>query len=123
MAWKKWFSTALICSLVAGNVSVQNSEMTVKAEKSSSDSTVESVTDLDKYENNDLIVVYKNSSMTQKKMSAKTVKIGNLEDETATDVLTDNSMVVKLDNREDLEEAIDAYANDDSVAYVQPNYV
>ena len=120
---KKWLSVALICSLFVTNTFLGNTENVIKAEENSAEEKVESVTDLDKYENNDLIVVYKNKSMTEKKMTAKTVKIGELEEENETEVLTDDSVVVKLDNREDLKEAIKEYTEDSSVAYVQPNYV
>ncbi len=120
---KKWLSMALICSLLATSLSIGGNGNIVKADESSLEDTVESVIDLDKYENNDLIVVYKDKSMSEKKMTKKTVNISELAEEDTVDTLTDNSMIVKLDNKQELEEAIEAYSNDSSVAYVQPNYV
>lgn len=120
---KKWLSMVLICSMLVTGVSTGTSVNMVKAEENNSANAVEMITDLDEYENNDLIVVYKDKSMSEKKMTKKTVKICDSAEENAVDTLTDNSMIVKLDTREELEEAIEAYSNDASVAYVQPNYV
>lgn len=121
---KKWLSVALICNLlIMGISSIGSNGDYVKAEENDNQEKVESITDLDQYENNDLIVVYKDNTMTEKKLTTQTVKIGDLSEEDTAETLTDNSVVVKLDNKEDLKEAIDTYSNNSSVAYVQPNYV
>ena len=119
---KKWISMAVISCLLATNSPIGSVEHTVRVKADSKAEQTESVTDLEAYENNDLIVVYKDKSMTEKKMTKKTVKIGAVE-ESKTEVLTDDSVIVKLDNRDDLKEAIEQYSEDSSVAYVQPNYV
>ena len=119
---KKWISIVLISCLLVTNSSIGTMEHTVRAKAGSEEVQTESVTDLEAYENNDLIVVYKDKSMTEKKMTKKTAKIGEVE-ESRTEVLTDDSVVVKLEDRAALKEAIEQYTEDSSVAYVQPNYV
>ena len=119
---KKWISIVLISSLLITNSSIGSMEHTIRAKADRKEVQTESVTDLEAYENNDLIVVYKDKSMTEKKMTKKTAKIGEVE-ESKTEVLTDDSVVVKLEDRTALKEAIEQYTEDSSVAYVQPNYV
>lgn len=89
-----------------------------------SENTITSITDLSKYETNDIIVVYKKGANATKQ---RTLSICGISDtgETAPQVsdLTDNSVVLKLDSQEALAEAVEHLSQDNRVDYIQPNYI
>ena len=83
-----------------------------------------SVLDLEKYENNDIIVVYKKEANATKQKTLSICGISN----TGTEVpevseLTENTVVLKLDSEEELAEAVETLSQDSRVEYIQPNYV
>lgn len=124
---KKVISTILTTTLLVTSVlsSVVASPLTtdkaLAAQKQSSD---ESVTDISKYDSNEVIVVYKKDSNATKK---KTLSIASLtkqqEQDASVDTLTDNSVILRLDSKDALEDAVEALSTDSRVDYVQPNYV
>lgn len=121
---KKVLSSLLTASLLASSVGVAPVADTKAATTNNTTEDVSSVTDLSKYETNDVIVVYKKDANATKK---KTLGICSLskEDEAnaSVDSLTDNSVVLSLDSKDALEDAVEALSNDSRVDYVQPNYV
>lgn len=124
---KKIISTILTTNLLVTSVlsSVVASPLTtdkaLAAQKQSSD---ESVTDISKYDSNEVIVVYKKDSNATEK---KTLSIASLtkqqEQDASVDTLTDNSVILRLDSKDALEDAVEALSTDSRVDYVQPNYV
>lgn len=124
---KKVISTILTTTLLVTSVlssvvaSPLTTEKALAAQKQSSD---ESVTDISKYDSNEVIVVYKKDSNATKK---KTLSIASLtkqqEQDASVDTLTDNSVILRLDSKDALEDAVEALSTDSRVDYVQPNYV
>ncbi|MCR4802471.1 MAG: S8 family serine peptidase [Lachnospiraceae bacterium] len=116
---KKIVSAALILSLISSGLtsfSIIKAEATKKQQNS--------ITDSSKYETNDLIVVYKNdANATAKKTMSIASLSANDEATSSAEVLTDKTVILKLDSKEALEDAIDTFSNDSRVAYIQPNYV
>lgn len=110
----------MLSSTISGSIlGIPVSASNVKAANETS-----SVVDLEEYENNDIIVVYKKEANATKQ---KTLSICGLSvsDTEAPEVseLTDNSVVLKLDSEEELAEAVEALSQDSRVDYIQPNYV
>lgn len=124
---KKILTTVLTASLVASTMgTMPSSSIKVQADSAllASTSLDKSVKDLSKYETNEVIVVYKKEANAT---PAKTMKIASLSTEEAktasADVLTDDAVILKLDSKDTLEDAINTLANDSRVDYVQPNYI
>lgn len=123
---KKILSTILATSLVASsfNIPPLTYQTSLAATKENNVEQNKSVTDLSKYETNQIIVVYKKDSNATEE---KTLKIASLdatkEANAAVDELTDNSVVLSLESEETLEEAIEVFSNDSRVEYIQPNYI
>lgn len=119
---KKIVSSLLTVSLLAssiGTIPVTHAE-TVP----SSDKQEQSVTDLSKYETNDVIVVYKKEANATEKKTFSICSLPKDQEENASvDTLTDDSVVLKLDSKDALETAVEALSNDNRVEYVQPNYI
>lgn len=123
---KKLISTVVTANLLATSIfsSLSCSPFTTqKALAAEEKTTDESVTDLKKYNSNEIIVAYKKDSNATKK---KTLRIASLskaeEKEASVDTLTDNSVILRLDSKDTLKDALAALSTDSSVAYVQPNY-
>lgn len=123
---KKILSTILATSLVASsfNIPPLTYQTSLAATKENNVEQNKSVTDLSKYETNQIIVVYKKDSNATEE---KTLKIASLdatkEANAEVDELTDNSVVLSLESEETLEEAIEVFSNDSRVEYIQPNYI
>lgn len=123
---KKIIGSVLTASMLAATVGpMPGSPAKIQANTNSSNTgTPESVTDLSKYENNDVIVVYKEDTNATAK---KTLKIASLDQEdqknATVDALTDDTVVLKLDSEDALADAVATLSKDDRVAYVQPNYI
>lgn len=123
---KKIIGSVLTASMLAATIGpMPVSPVKIQANTNSSNTdTPESVTDLSKYENNDVIVVYKEDTNATAK---KTLKIASLEQEdqknATVDSLTDDTVVLKLDSEDALADAVATLSKDDRVAYVQPNYI
>lgn len=120
---KKVISGFLSVTLIASTLGTFPVTFESKAVTVSNNSAA-SVTDLNKYENNDIIVTYKKDSNATKK---KTLNICGLSSTAASNAevskLTDNSVILKLDSNDDLETAIEALSQDNRVEYIQPNYI
>lgn len=120
---KKIISGFLSVSLITSALGTLPATFEAKAITVSSDSAA-SVTDLNKYENNDIIITYKKDSNATKK---KTLNICGLSSTAISNAevakLTDNSVVLKLDSNDDLETAIETLSQDNRVEYIQPNYI
>lgn len=119
---KKLLSTVLATSLVASSLNV--APFTVNAANTSNIKQSKSVTDLSKYETNQVIVVYKKGANATEE---KTLKIASLdataEENAIVDELTANSVVLSLDSQDALEDAIQSFSDDSRVEYIQPNYI
>ena len=117
---KKLVSTALIASLIS---SVFGTSPILNAEDTQANQT-RSVTDLSKYETNDLIVVYKTDANATEKNTMRIASLSEEEqDSSSAEVLSDKTVILKLDSQETLKEAITTFSNDSRVAYIQPNYI
>ena len=116
---KKFVSLALIVSLIPSGIGTFS---IIKAKDTQTQQN--SVTDITEYETNDLIVVYKNEiNATAKKTMSIASLSANDEDASSAEVLTDKTVILKLDSQEALADAIDTFSSDSRVAYIQPNYV
>lgn len=120
---KKLLSTVLATSLVAS--SFQLTPLTdLTAQAATTKSQNKSVTDVSKYETNQVIVVYKKDANATEEKTLKIASLDTTEEENATvDELTDNSVVLSLDSEDALEDAIQTFSNDSRVEYIQPNYI
>ena len=120
---KKLISGLLTASFVASTLGVLPITFESKAADISNDSDI-SITDLNKYETNDIIITYKKDTNATKK---KTLSICGLSDSSASNAevskLTDNSVVLKLDSNADLETAVETLSQDSRIEYIQPNYI
>ena len=72
----------------------------------------ESVTDIKEYDNNELVVVYKDEVKENKELPE-----GATEEAIAEDL-----SLIETENKNDLKETIETLSQDSDVAYVQPNY-
>lgn len=123
---KKIIGSVLTASMLAATVGpMPVSPVQIQANTNPSNTdTPESVTDLTKYETNDVIVVYKKEANATAK---KTLQIASLDQEdqnaATVDPLTDDTVVLKLDSEDALADAVATLSKDDRVAYVQPNYI
>ena len=121
---KKLISGLLSVSLVASTLGTLPVTFQSKATTVTNDNDISSVTDLSKYENNDIIITYKKDTNATKK---KTLSICGLSDSSTSNAdvsrLTDNSVVLKLDSDDDLETAIETLSQDSRIEYIQPNYI
>jgi subtilisin family serine protease len=75
------------------------------------------VTDMSKYEDNELLVIYKDDTTQKEKKKA----VKGLETQERTNV-TEWCDKVVLEDSEDLEEAVETIAGNEDVLYVQPNF-
>ena len=118
---KKIIASVLTTSILATAIGpVSFNPMKIQADTNSP----KSVTDLSKYENNDVIVVYKDDYNATPKKTLKIASLNQEEQANATvDSLTDDTVVLKLNSDEALADAVTALSKDDRVAYVQPNYI
>lgn len=120
---KKKLSGLLAASLITSLIGALPPVSETAAATSSEDTAV-SVTDLSKYETNDIIITYKKEANATKK---KTLSICGLsaaqQADTEVTQLTDNSVVLKLDSNADLKTSIETLSQDSRVAYIQPNYI
>lgn len=120
---KKLVCGLLTASLVASTMCTLPITYSSKAASTIDDTNV-SVTDLSKYQNNDIIITYKKDTNATKK---KTLSICGLSDSAVSNAevsnLTDHSVVLKLDSEEDLASAIETLSQDSRVDYIQPNYI
>lgn len=71
-----------------------------------------SVTDIEEYENNEIVVVYKDEVDENR----------YLPEGVTQETITEDCALVETENKKDLEEAIETLQEDSDVAYVQPNY-
>ncbi|MSS63506.1 S8 family serine peptidase [Velocimicrobium porci] len=115
----------LVLSLVGGELTTANYKI-VQAEENSIgnvqetiDTGVEqteleekSVTDIREYDNNELLVVYKDEIKENKELPEGAIE----------ETITEDSSLVETENKSDLKEAIETLSQDSDVAYVQPNY-
>lgn len=116
---KKQISTLLTASLLASTIGMAPMSDTASVAAAST----KSVTDLSKYETNEVIVVYKNDSNATVNRTMRLAGLSKKETEEANgDTLTENSVILRLDSQDTLEDAIDTLSQDSRVAYVQPNY-
>lgn len=121
---KKFLSSLLTASLLASSVGVAPIADTKAATTNDTTTDTASVTDLSKYETNDVIVVYKKDANATEKKTLGICSLSKEEEENASvNSLTDNSVVLSLDSEDALKEAVDALSNDSRVDYIQPNYV
>lgn len=121
---KKFLSSLLTASLIASSVSIAPVANTKAATTNDTAEDTSSVTDLSKYESNEVIVVYKKDANATKKKTLGICSLSKEEEENASvDSLTDNSVVLSLDSKDALADAVDALSNDSRVDYIQPNYV
>lgn len=77
----------------------------------------ESVSNVDLYENNEILVKYKDSITTKEKQ--KSIKALDVTD---TQNVAKDVQVVTVDEKDDLADTIDTLKEDPNVDYVQPNY-
>lgn len=75
----------------------------------------QSVTDLDSYDKNEVIVVYKEAD-NKNSVHAFQQKKENVE------TLTEQAVLLKLEDKAELEDTLQELEKDESVAYIQPNY-
>lgn len=119
---KRILGSVLTAALISSSISI--APITSHAATIEDETAITSITDMDKYENNDVIVVYKNEKNAT---STKTLRICGLSqgttDTTNVTELTDTSVVLKLDSKEELKTAVETLSKDSRVAYVQPNYI
>lgn len=123
---KKILSAILATSMVAStfNFTPLTDQTAHAATPNSTPDQTKSVTDLSKYENNQVIVVYKKNSNATEEKTLGIASLSTAEEENATvDELTDNSVVLSLDSEDALEDAIQSFSNDSRVEYIQPNYI
>ena len=123
---KKIIGSVLTASMLAATVGpMPGSPAKIQANTNSTNTdTPESVTDLSKYENNDVIVVYKEDTNATAKKTLKIASLDQEEQKNATvDSLTDDTVVLKLDSEDALADAVATLSKDDRIAYVQPNYI
>ena len=73
--------------------------------------------DLEQYENNELIVCFKEDTK-QKSICSLVTK----QDAKDDDYLDENSVLLQFDSKQEVKEALKELEKDSSVAYVQPNY-
>lgn len=126
---KKLLCSLLILSLTGGETIAVNYK-TVQAREdqnrieNSWDTTIddksqqvkneeESVTDIKEYDNNELVVVYKDEVKENKELPE-----GAIEEAIAEDL-----SLIETENKNDLKETIETLSQDSDVAYVQPNYI
>ena len=105
---KKFVSLALIVSLIPSGIGTFS---IIKAKDTQTQQN--SVTEITEYETNDLIVVYKNEvNATAKKTMSIASLSANDEDASSAEVLTDKTVILKLDSQEALADAIDTFSSD-----------
>ena len=113
---KKTLSGLLAASLITSLIGVLPPASKTAAATSPEDTAV-SVTELSKYENNDIIITYKKEANATKK---KTLSICGLsaarQADTEVTQLTENSVVLKLDSNADLKTSIETLSQDSRVA-------
>lgn len=123
---KKILSTILATSLVASTLNFTPiiNQAAYAATQNNNPEQTKSVTDLSKYENNQVIVVYKKNANATEEKTLGIASLNATEEEHATvDELTDNSVVLSLDSEDALEDAIQSFSSDSRVEYIQPNYI
>lgn len=123
---KKIVATVLATSLVASSFQFAPiTEQTVYAAPATNNAEqTKSVTDLSKYDTNQVIVVYKKDSNATEEKTLSIASLNAKEEENATvEELTDNSVVLSLDSEDTLEDAIQSFSQDSRVEYIQPNYI
>lgn len=112
---KRFACSLLIISIVSGQIAVSDYQV-VKAEAQAQIENVsyeqQSITDIREYENNEIVVVYKEEAEENR----------YLPESTTQKTITEDCALVETDNKKDLEEAIETLQKDSDVAYVQPNY-
>lgn len=123
---KKILSTILATSLLTSTFSFTplTNQAAHAATQNNNPEQTRSVTDLSKYESNQVIVVYKKNANATEEKTLGIASLNATEEENATvDELTDNSVVLSLDSEDALEDAIQSLNNDSRVEYIQPNYI
>lgn len=123
---KKILSTILATSLVVStfNLTPLTCQTIHAATQNNTPKQTKSVTDLSKYKNNQVIVVYKKNSNATEKKTLGIASLNATEEKNATvDEITDNSVVLSVDSEDALEDAIESFSNDSRVEYIQPNYI
>lgn len=122
---KKFISSVLTASLLATSIAGLSVPDTAAAQKTDSAETGESdlVTDLSKYETNEIIVGYKKEANATAEKTFRIASLSKAEQEQAeVSSLTDSSVMLTVDSEEALADAVEALSEDARVAYVQPNY-
>lgn len=106
----KSFVSLLLCMTVAMGTGELpfNTTVTAKAAVIEQDS----VTDINEYEDNEMIVVYKTEDST----------VSELPDSATEEKLTEDCSLIEVDSKAELKDAVDTLANDPNVLVVQPNY-
>ena len=121
---KKIISSVLAVSIFASGFFIDSGLTSTTRANASDAPLVSSITDLSQYPANDVIVVYKKDSNATKKKTLKICSLEESQEEQATiSSLTSNSVILKLDSEDALEQAVTTLSSDPRVAYVQPNYI
>ena len=103
---KKIISSVLAVSIFASGFFIDSGLTSTTRANASDAPLVSSITDLSQYPANDVIVVYKKDSNATKKKTLKICSLEESQEEQATiSSLTSNSVILKLDSEDALEQA------------------
>ncbi|HEX3075236.1 MAG TPA: S8 family serine peptidase [Lachnospiraceae bacterium] len=78
---------------------------------------LDSVTDLDEYDSNEIIVTYKSDIIPSSEVAAL-----SLNPSTDVEIISNDQTLVTVDSKSELSQKIAQYASDDNIASIQPNY-
>ena len=101
----------LACSLTVGTLPIE-SIMAKAAMVEENALMQEKVLGLEEYENNELVVVYKEEN----------AEIEELSDKVEEEKITENCSLLTVDSKQELSKTLELLEQDETVAYVQPNY-
>lgn len=103
--------------IIAEENSVQ--ELEIDSSKGTKTAKEKAVTDFSQYEENELLVIYKDgTSKKEKKKIINETEIAMQERE----IITDWCDKITLENKKDLKTTVESIARDNDVLYVQPNF-
>lgn len=111
-AGKQLVCSIFIVSMISSQAAVSDYKI---AEADSQPSAVEeqkSITDVEEYDNNEIVVVYKDEVDKNRYLPKRATQ----------QTITEDCALVETETKKDLEEAIETLQEDSEVAYVQPNY-
>lgn len=125
---KKWISLTLCLILSAGmlekplSIGKAAAEAAEAAEEMRTSESIESVIDPAAYDSNEVIVVYKDSGSLYRLSQTKKAIARELPEGVEEEALTEDSSLLTVDSKEQLEDAIETLSKEEEVAYIQPNY-